>query len=76
MSCMRFFTLFLQMGGVGIHERNPQIQRLAMRLGRTVRSTEAQLLMFRNLEKRGDYSRENMSRLCREIWEEYHNGLR
>ena len=36
--------------GKGIHENNEKIQILSRRLGRTVRSVEAQLLMFRSLD--------------------------
>jgi hypothetical protein len=64
------YHLFKKINGVGIHEHNLEIQRLAENLGRTVRSTEAQLLMFRNLEKGGEYSHGNMSILSKIVWEE------
>ena len=54
--------------GQGIHEHNPVVHMLSLRLGRTVRSVEAQLLMFRNLDKNGDYAWGNMNKLCKEVW--------
>ena len=62
------YKLFKEINGVGLHEHNPEIQKLAARLGRTVRSTEAQTLMFRNLERGGIYSHGNMNKLSREVW--------
>ena len=56
-----------------IHEFNPTIVSLAKKLGRGVRSVEAQLTMFRALERadQGEgYSRNRMSRYCLEIWKE------
>jgi hypothetical protein len=67
---LEVYLLFKKLKGVGLHERNPEIQELAAKLGRTVRSTEAQALMFRNLQKDGDYSHGNMTNFCREVWEE------
>ena len=64
-------NLYLAGAKQGIHERNPAIHALAARLERTVRSVEAQLLMFRNLEKHGDYSYGNMNKLCKALWLEY-----
>ena len=57
--------------GQSIHENNIHIQRLASKLERTVRGTEAQLLMFRNLDRYGDYSWGHMSQLCKQLWFEY-----
>ena len=56
--------------GQGIHEHNPVVHMLSLRLERTVRSVEAQLLMFRNLDRYGDYTWGNMNKLCKEVWEE------
>ena len=64
----KVYELFIALKGNGIHERNPKIQELAKRLDRSVRSTEAQLLMFRALSKGGNYSRKNMNKLCETIW--------
>ena len=64
------YHLFKDLGGQGLHEHNPKIQQLALKLERTVRSVEAQTLMYRNLERGGDYSHGNMNKLCREIWNE------
>ncbi|MFA5848521.1 MAG: hypothetical protein WC833_01440 [Bacteroidales bacterium] len=54
-----------------IHESNEVIQKLAKQLGRTTRSVEAQLLMFRNLEKLGFYGYRNMNTICKQLWREY-----
>jgi hypothetical protein len=62
------YKLYKRINGVGLHEHNPEIQKLAAKLGRTVRSTEAQTLMFRNLERAGKYSHGNMNKLSREVW--------
>ena len=64
----KVLDLYLELGGKQIHENNPVIQELAGSLRRSVKSTEAQLLMFRNLERGGDYSHGNMNKLCRELW--------
>lgn len=65
---LEVYKLYKEINGVGLHEHNPKIQKLAARLGRTVRSTEAQTLMFRNLERGGIYSHGNMNKLSREVW--------
>ena len=57
--------------GKGIHENNPMIHQLASYLGRTIRSVEAQLLMFRNLQRGGDYSWGHMNKICIKLWKEY-----
>lgn len=57
--------------GCGIHENNQMVQQLSIKLSRTIRSVEAQLLMFRNLHKGGRYSWGHMSKLCKEVWQEY-----
>lgn len=57
-----------------IHERNPAIATLAAKLGKGVRGTEAQLLMFRSLERNGGYSWGKMNRLVRELWEQHHGA--
>lgn len=65
------YRLYKELNGVGIHENNPSIQKLAAELGRTVRSTEAQALMFRNLDREGDYTFGNMTKLSRIVWSEF-----
>ena len=67
---IQVYHLYKRINGVGLHEHNPEIQKLANTLGRTTRSTEAQTLMYRNLERGGDYSHGNMNKLCKRIWEE------
>ena len=57
--------------GKGIHEHNEKIQILSRRLLRTVRSVEAQLLMFRSLDKGGKYPWGHMNKYCLELWNEY-----
>ena len=68
---IQVYLLYKKMNGVGLHEHNPEIQKLAAKLGRTVRSAEAQTLMFRNLERSGIYSHGNMNKLSREVWVEF-----
>jgi hypothetical protein len=67
----KVFELFMSEEDIKIHENNSKIQNLANELQRTTRSVEAQLLMFRNLNKHGDYSYGNMNKLCKKIWFEY-----
>ena len=55
-----------------IHEHNEEIRKLGEKLGRRTRTVEAQMIMFRALERDGNYSRKKMSKLCKEIW--YENG--
>lgn len=62
------YHVYKRLGGEGLHERNPAIIDLAISLERTIRSTEAQTLMFRNLDRGGDYSHGNMNKLCKKIW--------
>lgn len=64
------YYLFQEINGEGIHERNPKIHELSNQIGRSIRSIEAQLLMFRALEKNYNYSHKNMSSLSKLIWEE------
>jgi hypothetical protein len=65
------YKLYKRINGVGLHEHNPEIQNLAGKLGRTVRSTEAQTLMFRNLERQGDYSHGRMNEFSKAVWNEF-----
>ena len=61
--------------GVGIHENNPLIHEMSKYLERTVRSVEAQLIMFRNIQKAGDYGSGHMNKLCVELWKEYLDNI-
>jgi hypothetical protein len=69
----RVLQLYLEDRQLKIHESNKSIYILANRLERTTRSVEAQLLMFRNLDRNGFYGYKNMNSLCRELWKEYIN---
>jgi len=53
-----------------IHKKNKDIQSLGQKLERTTRSVEAQMLMYRALDRMGNYSRKNMNRICIDIWNE------
>jgi len=64
------FDLFIELKGLGIHENNPKIHKLSLLIQRSVRSIEAQLLMFRALAKNKAYSHKNMNKLCEVIWSE------
>jgi hypothetical protein len=68
---IKVYYLFKKLNGLGLHEHNPEIQNLAIELDRTVRSTEAQALMFRSLERLGIYSHGNMNKLSLQVWNEY-----
>lgn len=70
----RVLNLYVDDSSLKIHESNPIILKLATELGRTTRSVEAQLLMFRNLDKFGFYGFRNMSTLCKKLWKEYINN--
>lgn len=67
----RVLDLYVSDRQLKIHESNELIQRLANQLERTTRSVEAQLLMFRNLDKFGFYGYGNMNTLCKQLWKEY-----
>ncbi len=73
----KVFALYLSLregsniGQPKIHETVPEIIQLGQVLGRTTRSVESQMLMFRALERFGSYGRKNMNTLCRKIWYEY-----
>ena len=58
-----------------IHESNIEIQILGEKIGRTTRSVESQMLMFRCLDRYGNYSRKNMSKLCKFLWNEHLEDL-
>jgi hypothetical protein len=64
-------NLYLSDRTLKIHENNVLLQELASKLNRTVRSIEAQLLMFRNLDKFGFYGFRNMSSISKDLWKEY-----
>jgi hypothetical protein len=68
--------LFLDNQDLKIHEHNPELAALAIRLNRTVRSIEAQLLMFRNLSKHGDYGYGNMNKFCKILWIEHLESIK
>lgn len=72
---LEVYHIYRKLGGTGLHENNPKIQELASKLGRTVRSTEAQTIMFRSLERNEDYGHSNMNKLCKEIWKEMGNKI-
>jgi hypothetical protein len=64
-------NLYISDKQLKIHESNQNIQQLGIQLGRTTRSVEAQLLMFRNLDKFGFYGYRNMNTICKQLWKEY-----
>lgn len=67
-------VLYLKNREIKIHESNQLIIDLSRKLGRTTRSVEAQLLMFRNLDRFGNSGFRNMSKLNRLLWDEYINS--
>ena len=64
-------NLYLSDRNLKIHENNVLLHELAKKVNRTVRSIEAQLLMFRNLDKFGFYGFRNMSSISKQLWKEY-----
>jgi len=68
--------LYIDSPNLKIHETSIELHNLSKQISRTVRSIEAQLLMFRNLDKHGDYGYGNMNKLCKELWMEYLNSLK
>ncbi len=68
--------LYISNPRLKIHETSIELANLSKQISRTVRSIEAQLLMFRNLDKHGDYGYGNMNKLCKELWMEYLNSLK
>jgi len=77
----KVFELYLALreksviGQPKVHENVPEIIQLGQVLGRTTRSVESQMLMFRSLERFGSYGRKNMNTLCKKIWFEYLDNL-
>lgn len=56
-----------------IHETNKSVIELSKKLGRTARSVEAQLIMFRTLDRNGFYGYKNMNLITKKLWKEYIN---
>ncbi|HEX5149870.1 MAG TPA: hypothetical protein VFW07_00395 [Parafilimonas sp.] len=69
----KVLNLYLSDRQLKIHESNKRIQKMALELDRTTRSVEAQLLMFRNLDKFGFYGYRNMNTISKKLWKEYIN---
>ena len=67
----KVLQLYVNNPDLKIHETSIELHNLSKEISRTVRSIEAQLLMFRNLDKHGDYGYGNMNKLCKELWTEY-----
>ena len=63
--------LYLKNPNLKIHENNPKIHKIGSILQRDVRAVENQLLMFRNLDRHGDYGYGNMSKICRKLWKKH-----
>ena len=61
--------------GKGIHENHPLVHMISQELGRTIRSVEAQMHMFKNLRKGGDHGWGHMSKKCVIVWKEYLDNL-
>lgn len=70
----KVLDLYISLGGKGIHEHNPRIIALGEELGRTTRSVEGQLIMYRSIERGNSYGHNNMNSICSELWiERYSN---
>jgi hypothetical protein len=68
--------LYVSTPDLKIHETSTELSNLSKQISRTIRSIEAQLLMFRNLDKHGDYGYGNMNKLCVVLWKEYLNSIK
>ena len=68
--------LYVDNPNLRIHETSMELHNLSKQIARTVRSIEAQLLMFRNLDRHGDYGYGNMNKLCVVLWKEYLNSVK
>lgn len=66
--------LYIEIKGVGIHENNPKIHKLAEELKRTVRSVENQLLGFRAVDT-GLTGRANYNKFIKQIWDKRHSEV-
>ena len=67
----KVFDLYIELNWKGIHETNPKIIQLGKKLNRTTRSVETQLIIFRSIERAGEYGHRNMNKLSKEIWFDY-----
>lgn len=67
----RVLQLYVSDKQIKIHESNLKIKEFAEQIGRTTRSVEAQLLMFRALDKLGNYGYKNMNTISKKLWKEY-----
>ena len=72
----KVLNLYVNTPELRIHETSIELHNLSKQITRTVRSIEAQLLMFRNLDKHGDYGYGNMNKICKELWMEYLNSTK
>ena len=68
--------LSLPFQGSGVHENHPLVHITSQELGRTVRSVEAQMHMFKNLRKGGNHSWGHMSKKCIIVWKEYIDNIK
>lgn len=65
--------LYLADNQLKIHESNELIVDLGKKIGRTTRSVEAQLIMFRSLERLGSYGYRNINKISLELWKNHIN---
>lgn len=68
---MKVYFLFRKLGGLGLYENNPEIQKLANELRRNVKSLTAQILEFSSLERSGINIQSSISKLGLQIWNEF-----
>jgi len=72
---IKVLDLYISDNFMKIHESNSAIQDCAKKIGRTTRSVEAQLLMFRALDKLGNYGYKNMNKFSKTIRKENINKI-
>ena len=60
---------------IGVHENNVIVHEISRQLGRTVRSVEAQMHMFKHLRKGGNHAWGHMNKGCLRVWKEYLDNI-
>ncbi|WP_409416306.1 hypothetical protein [Flavobacterium sp. PS2] len=68
---IKVYYLFRKLNGLGLHESNPEIQKLAYELDRNIRSIQVQILIFSSLERIGTYNHGNIDKLSIQVWNEF-----
>lgn len=68
---IKVYYLFRKLNGLGLHEHNPEIKKLAYDFERNVKSLITQLLVFSSLERSGINFYGNTNKLSLQVWNEF-----